>query len=168
MKKILNKFNFILGIGLVLIMYFPGMLIGELSIILFKGIGSIFNFIINFINDILPIKSPYIRGFTDIILEAFVLTFLGRAVGMYIIIYLPIMIFRKFTKIKINWTPAIILLVPFILWFGGIRQIERYAELFEGVKLVAISLGFALGTFVPLFYAYLYSKDKVDLYGDYK
>ena len=62
----------------------------------------------------------------------------------------------------------IILLVPFILWFGGIRQIERYAELFEGVKLVAISLGFVLGTFVPLFYAYLYSKDKVDLYGDYK
>tara|TARA_B100000902_G_scaffold109078_1_gene110714 strand:- start:2613 stop:3062 length:450 start_codon:yes stop_codon:yes gene_type:complete len=149
-------------------MYFPGMIIGELSIILFKGIGSIFNYIINFFNDFLPIKSPYVRGFTDIVFEGLVLTFLGRAVGMYIIIYVPIIIFKRFTKIKINWTPCIILLVPFILWFGGIRQIEKYIELYEGLKLLAISLGFILGTFVPLFYAYLYSKDKVDIYWNYK
>ena len=134
MKNTLNKFNFILGILSVIITFVPGMLIGEFAIIAIKVIGKIINSIIS----IFP--SIYLRGFIDII-------------------FIPILLFRKFTKLNINWLPSIIILVPILLWFGGIRQIERYAELYEGLYFVSISAGFILGTFLPLYYAYLFSKE---------
>ena len=152
MKNTLNKFNFILGILSVIITFFPGMLIGEFAIIAIKVIGKIINSIIS----IFP--SIYLRGFIDIIFEAFAFTAIGRGIGVAFIIFIPILLFRKFTKLNINWLPSIIILVPILLWFGGIRQIERYAELYEGVYFVSISAGFILGTFLPLYYAYLFSK----------
>ncbi len=153
MKNTLNKFNFILGILSVIITFFPGMLIGEFAIIAIKVIGKIINSIIS----IFP--SIYLRGFIDIIFEAFAFTAIGRGIGVAFIIFIPILLFRKFTKLNINWLPSIIILVPILLWFGGIRQIERYAELYEGLYFVSISAGFILGTFLPLYYAYLFSKD---------
>ena len=153
MKNTLNKFNFILGILSVIITFFPGMLIGEFAIIAIKVIGKIFNSIIS----IFP--SIYLRGFIDIIFEAFAFTAIGRGIGVAFIIFIPILLFRKFTKLNINWLPSIIILVPILLWFGGIRQIERYAELYEGLYFVSISAGFILGTFLPLYYAYLFSKE---------
>ena len=153
MKNTLNKFNFILGILSVIITFFPGMLIGEFAIISIKVIGKIINSIIS----IFP--SIYLRGFIDIIFEAFAFTAIGRGIGVAFIIFIPILLFRKFTKLNINWLPSIIILVPILLWFGGIRQIERYAELYEGVYFVSISAGFILGTFLPLYYAYLFSKE---------
>ena len=153
MKNTLNKFNFILGILSLIITFFPGMLIGEFAIIAIKAIGKIINSIIN----IFP--SIYLRGFIDIIFEAFVFTAIGRGIGVAFIIFIPILLFRKFSKLNINWLPSIIILVPILLWFGGIRQIERYAELYEGVYFVSISAGFILGTFLPLYYAYLFSKE---------
>tara|TARA_B100000674_G_scaffold110938_1_gene82216 strand:- start:106 stop:579 length:474 start_codon:yes stop_codon:yes gene_type:complete len=153
MKNTLNKFNFILGILSVIITFFPGMLIGEFAIIAIKVIGKIINSIIS----IFP--SIYLRGFIDIIFEAFAFTAIGRGIGVAFIIFIPILLFRKFTKLNINWLPSIIILVPILLWFGGIRQIERYAELYEGVYFVSISAGFILGTFLPLYYAYLFSKE---------
>jgi len=153
MKNTLNKFNFILGILSVIITFFPGMLIGEFAIIALKVIGKIINSIIS----IFP--SIYLRGFIDIIFEAFAFTAIGRGIGVAFIIFIPILLFRKFTKLNINWLPSIIILVPILLWFGGIRQIERYAELYEGVYFVSISAGFILGTFLPLYYAYLFSKE---------
>ena len=153
MKNTLNKFNFILGILSVIITFFPGMLIGEFAIIAIKVIGKIINSIIS----IFP--SIYLRGFIDIIFEAFTFTAIGRGIGVAFIIFIPILLFRKFTKLNINWLPSIIILVPILLWFGGIRQIERYAELYEGVYFVSISAGFILGTFLPLYYAYLFSKE---------
>ena len=160
MKKFLNKFNFILGIVSVMITYFPGMLIGEFAIIILKVILKIINNILSFFDAIMPIANPYVRGVVDIVLEAFAMTALGRAAGIYIIIFVPIIIFKKFTKIKINWLPTILLLIPTLLWFGGIRQVVRYAELYNGAMFIAISLGFILGTFVPLYYAYLYTHKK--------
>ena len=157
MKNTLNKFNFILGILSVIITFFPGMLIGEFAIIAIKVIGKIINSIIS----IFP--SIYLRGFIDIIFEAFTFTAIGRGIGVAFIIFIPILLFRKFTKLNINWLPSIIILVPILLWFGGIRQIERYAELYEGLYFVSISAGFILGTFLPLYYAYLFSK-KVNKY----
>ena len=153
MKNTLNKFNFILGILSVIITFFPGMLIGEFAIIAIKVIGKIINSIIS----IFP--SIYLRGFIDIIFEAFAFTAIGRGIGVAFIIFIPILLFRKFTKLNINWLPSIIILVPILLWFGGIRQIERYAELYEGVYFVSISAGFILGTFLPLYYAYLFMKE---------
>ena len=153
MKNTLNKFNFILGILSVIITFFPGTLIGEFAIIAIKVIGKIINSIIS----IFP--SIYLRGFIDIIFEAFAFTAIGRGIGVAFIIFIPILLFRKFTKLNINWLPSIIILVPILLWFGGIRQIERYAELYEGVYFVSISAGFILGTFLPLYYAYLFSKE---------
>ena len=153
MKNTLNKFNFILGILSVIITFFPGMLIGEFAIIALKVIGKIINSIIS----IFP--SIYLRGFIDIIFEAFAFTAIGRGIGVAFIIFIPILLFRKFTKLNINWLPSIIILVPILLWFGGIRQIERYAELYEGLYFVSISAGFILGTFLPLYYAYLFSKE---------
>ena len=153
MKNTLNKFNFILGILSVIITFFPGMLIGEFAIIAIKVIGKIINSLIS----IFP--SIYLRGFIDIIFEAFAFTAIGRGIGVAFIIFIPILLFRKFTKLNINWLPSIIILVPILLWFGGIRQIERYAELYEGVYFVSISAGFILGTFLPLYYAYLFSKE---------
>ena len=153
MKNTLNKFNFILGILSVIITFFPGMLIGEFAIIAIKVIGKIINSIIS----IFP--SIYLRGFIDIIFEAFTFTAIGRGIGVAFIIFIPILLFRKFTKLNINWLPSIIILVPILLWFGGIRQIERYAELYEGLYFVSISAGFILGTFLPLYYAYLFSKE---------
>ena len=153
MKNTLNKFNFILGILSVIITFFPGMLIGEFAIIAIKVIGKIINSIIS----IFP--SIYLRGFIDIIFEAFTFTAIGRGIGVAFIIFIPILLFRKFTKLNINWLPSIIILVPILLWFGGIRQIERYAKLYEGVYFVSISAGFILGTFLPLYYAYLFSKE---------
>ena len=153
MKNTLNKFNFILGILSVIITFFPGMLIGEFAIIAINVIGKIINSIIS----IFP--SIYLRGFIDIIFEAFAFTAIGRGIGVAFIIFIPILLFRKFTKLNINWLPSIIILVPILLWFGGIRQIERYAELYEGVYFVSISAGFILGTFLPLYYAYLFSKE---------
>ena len=152
MKNTFNKFNFILGILSVIITFFPGMLIGEFAIIAIKVIGKIINSIIS----IFP--SIYLRGFIDIIFEAFAFTAIGRGIGVAFIIFIPILLFRKFTKLNINWLPSIIILVPILLWFGGIRQIERYAELYEGLYFVSISAGFILGTFLPLYYAYLFSK----------
>ena len=153
MKNTLNKFNFILGILSVIITFFPGMLIGEFAIIAINVIGKIINSIIS----IFP--SIYLRGFIDIIFEAFAFTAIGRGIGVAFIIFIPILLFKKFTKLNINWLPSIIILVPILLWFGGIRQIERYAELYEGVYFVSISAGFILGTFLPLYYAYLFSKE---------
>ena len=153
MKNTLNKFNFILGILSVIITFLPGMLIGEFAIIAIKVIGKIINSIIS----IFP--SIYLRGFIDIIFEAFAFTAIGRGIGVAFIIFIPILLFRKFTKLNINWLPSIIILVPIFLWFGGIRQIERYAELYEGLYFVSISAGFILGTFLPLYYAYLFSKE---------
>ena len=153
MKNTLNKFNFILGILSVIITFFPGTLIGEFAIIAIKVIGKIINSIIS----IFP--SIYLRGFIDIIFEAFAFTAIGRGIGVAFIIFIPILLFRKFTKLNINWLPSIIILVPILLWFGGIRQIERYAELYEGLYFVSISAGFILGTFLPLYYAYLFSKE---------
>ena len=153
MKNTFNKFNFILGILSVIITFFPGMLIGEFAIIAIKVIGKIINSIIS----IFP--SIYLRGFIDIIFEAFTFTAIGRGIGVAFIIFIPILLFRKFTKLNINWLPSIIILVPILLWFGGIRQIERYAELYEGLYFVSISAGFILGTFLPLYYAYLFSKE---------
>ncbi len=153
MKNTLNKFNFILGILSVIITFFPGMLIGEFAIIAINVIGKIINSIIS----IFP--SIYLRGFIDIIFEAFAFTAIGRGIGVAFIIFIPILLFRKFTKLNINWLPSIIILVPILLWFGGIRQIERYAELYEGLYFVSISAGFILGTFLPLYYAYLFSKE---------
>ena len=153
MKNTFNKFNFILGILSVIITFFPGMLIGEFAIIAIKVIGKIINSIIS----IFP--SIYLRGFIDIIFEAFAFTAIGRGIGVAFIIFIPILLFRKFTKLNINWLPSIIILVPILLWFGGIRQIERYAELYEGLYFVSISAGFILGTFLPLYYAYLFSKE---------
>ena len=153
MKNTLNKFNFILGILSVIITFFPGMLIGEFAIIAIKVIGKIINSIIS----IFP--SIYLRSFIDIIFEAFAFTAIGRGIGVAFIIFIPILLFRKFTKLNINWLPSIIILVPILLWCGGIRQIERYAELYEGLYFVSISAGFILGTFLPLYYAYLFSKE---------
>ena len=160
MKKFLNKFNFILGIVSVMITYFPGMLIGEFAIIILKVILKIINNILSFFDSFSPFPNPYIRGFIDIVFEAFAMTALGRAAGIYIIIFVPIIIFKKFTKIKINWLPTILLLIPTLLWFGGIRQVVRYAELYNGAMFIAVSSGFILGTFVPLYYAYLYTHKK--------
>ena len=153
MKNTLNKFNFILGILSVIITFLPGMLIGEFAIIAIKVIGKIINSIIS----IFP--SIYLRGFIDIIFEAFAFTAIGRGIGVAFIIFIPILLFRKFTKLNINWLPSIIILIPTLLWFGGIRQIERYAELYEGIYFVSISAGFILGTFFPLYYAYLFTKE---------
>ena len=152
MKKILNKLNFLIGIVSIVIFYLPGVLLGEFAIKATKVIGKIFNSIIS----IFP--SIYLRGFVDIIFEAFAFTAIGRGLGVAFIIFVPILIFRKFTKLNINWTPSIVILIPLLLWFGGIRQIQRYAELYEGIYLVSISAGFILGTFLPLYYAYLFTK----------
>ena len=152
MKKILNKLNFLIGIVSIVIFYLPGVLLGEFAIIATKVIGKIFNSIIS----IFP--SIYLRGFVDIIFEAFAFTAIGRGLGVAFIIFVPILIFRKFTKLNINWIPSIVILIPLLLWFGGIRQIQRYAELYEGIYLVSISAGFILGTFLPLYYAYLFTK----------
>ena len=159
MKNTLNKFNFILGILSVIITYFPGMLIGEFAIIFIKAVGTILNIIIGFIESISPIPSPYVRGFFDVVFEAFTFTAIGRGIGVAFIIFIPILLFRKFTKLNINWLPSIIILIPTLLWFGGIRQIERYAELYEGIYFVSISAGFILGTFLPLYYAYMFMKE---------
>jgi len=152
MKKILNKLNFLIGIVSIVIFYLPGVLLGEFAIIATKVIGKIFNSIIS----IFP--SIYLRGFVDIIFEAFAFTAIGRGLGVAFIIFVPILIFRKFTKLNINWIPSIVILIPLLLWFGGIRQIQRFAELYEGIYLVSISAGFILGTFLPLYYAYLFTK----------
>jgi len=152
MKKILNKLNFLIGIVSIVIFYLPGVLLGEFAIIATKVIGKLFNSIIS----IFP--SIYLRGFVDIIFEAFAFTAIGRGLGVAFIIFVPILIFRKFTKLNINWIPSIVILIPLLLWFGGIRQIQRYAELYEGIYLVSISAGFILGTFLPLYYAYLFTK----------
>ena len=164
MKNTLNKFNFILGILSVIITYFPGMLIGEFAIIFIKAIGTILYIIIGFIESISPIPSPYVRGFLDVVFEAFAFTAIGRGIGVAFIIFIPILLFKKFTKLNINWLPSIIILIPTLLWFGGIRQIERYAELYEGVYFLSISAGFILGTFLPLYYAYLFmKKERINL-----
>ena len=155
MKNTLNKFNFILGILSVIITFFPGMLIGEFAIIAIKVIGKIINSIIS----IFP--SIYLRGFIDIIFEAFAFTAIGRGIGVAFIIFIPILLFRKFTKLNINWLPSIIILIPILIWFGGIRQIERYAELYQGIYFVSISAGFILGTFLPLYFAHMFSKEVV-------
>ena len=84
MKNTLNKFNFILGILSVIITFFPGMLIGEFAIIAIKVIGKIINSIIS----IFP--SIYLRGFIDIIFEAFAFTAIGRGIGVAFIIFIPI------------------------------------------------------------------------------
>ena len=159
MKKVFNKLNFILGIISVMIAYFPGILLGEFAIILIKAIGTILNIIIGFIENISPIPSPYVRGFIDVIFEAFAFTAIGRGIGVAFIIFIPILIFKKFTKLNINWLPSIFILIPTLLWFGGIRQIERYAELYDGIYFVSIAIGFILGTFLPLYYAYLFAKE---------
>lgn len=159
MKKVLSKLNFILGIISVTIAYLPGMLLGEFATIIIKVVGKILNSIILFIESISPIPSPYVRGFMDVVFEAFAFTAIGRGIGVAFIIFIPIIIFKKFTKLNINWLPSILILIPTLLWFGGIRQIERYAELYDGIYFVSITAGFLLGTFFPLYYAYLYARD---------
>ena len=114
---------------------------------------------LNKFNFILGILSVIITFFPGMLIGEFAIIAIGRGIGVAFIIFIPILLFRKFTKLNINWLPSIIILVPILLWFGGIRQIERYAELYEGLYFVSISAGFILGTFLPLYYAYLFSKE---------
>ena len=125
MKKILNKLNFLIGIVSIVIFYLPGVLLGEFAIKATKEIGKIFNSIIS----IFP--SIYLRGFVDIIFEAFAFTAIGRGLGVAFIIFVPILIFRKFTKLNINWIPSIVILIPLLLWFGGIRQIQSHPSQYK-------------------------------------
>jgi hypothetical protein len=147
-----------------MIFYFPGLLIGELATIALKVVLKIFNTLISFIENLSPVPPAYVRGTFDVVFEAFTMTLLGRAVGIYIMIFIPILIFKKFTKLNINWLPSIFLLIPTLLYLGGIRQIERYAEIYDGVYFVSISLGFILGTFMPLYYAYTYTSNKPNIF----
>jgi hypothetical protein len=147
-----------------MIFYFPGLLIGELATIALKVVLKIFNTLISFIENLSPVPPAYVRGTFDVVFEAFTMTLLGRAVGIYIMIFIPILIFKKFTKLNINWLPSIFLLIPTLLYLGGIRQIERYAEIYDGVYFVSISLGFILGTLMPLYYAYTYTSNKPNIF----
>ena len=147
-----------------MIFYFPGLLIGELATIALKVVLKIFNTLISFIENLSPVPPAYVRGTFDVVFEAFTMTLLGRAVGIYIMIFIPILIFKKFTKLNINWLPSIFLLIPTLLYLGGIRQIERYAEIYDGVYFVSISLGFILGTLMTLYYAYTYTSNKPNIF----
>ena len=95
-----------------MIFYFPGLLIGEIVTVALKVILKIFNTLISFIENLFSVPSPYVRGTFDVVFEAFTMTLLGRAVGIYIMIFIPILIFKKLTKLNINWLPSIFLLIP--------------------------------------------------------
>ncbi len=159
MKKFLTKSNFIIGIVSVLITFIPGKLIGEFATIILRMLVAGFNKIMSILDTILPIANPYVRGFSDVLLEGFATTFFGSAAGVYITIFVPIIIFKKFTKININWLPAILLLIPMLAW-TGFAQIVRYAELYIGLMFIVKTLGYTIGSFMPLYYAYIYTKRK--------
>ena len=150
----MKKLNFLIGILSVSITFLPGILIGEYATIFIKTLISLILGVVSFLSSFLIVSAPYGIGFIESIMNSFVLTAIGRGIGVAFIIFAPILIFDKFSKLEINWLPAIILLIPALVYIGGIRQIQRYMEIYDGVYLFAISGGFILGTFVPLYLAY--------------
>ena len=150
----MKKLNFLIGILSVTITFLPGILIAEYATIFIKTLVSLILAFVAFISSFLIVSAPYGIGFLESVMNSFFLTALGRGIGVAFIIFTPIFIFDKYTKLKINWLPAIIFLIPTLVYLGGIRQIERYIELYDGVYLFAISGGFILGTFFPLYLAY--------------
>ena len=158
--RILNKFNFIIGLIAVIITFFPGLLIGDGVTIVLKAVGMLGYFMIGYVEMVTGSPQLWMHIIRDVIIEAFILTAFGKMAGMFVVIILPIFLFKSFTKLKVNWLPAIILLIPALIYIGGVRQVQKYAELYDGLYFLSSSAGFIVGTFFPLFFAYLYAKGK--------
>ena len=159
-KKTLNKYNFILGIISVLITIQPGWYAAEISrkilIVIYSIIHKIFSF--------LPSLTDY--GLIDFIFENLII-YTGSSIAFACVtIFVPILLFEKVFKKKINWKPAIYLLV---VWF-------LFLEIKTGQKILSTEIvgysaplaakiipiiGNFLGLFGTLYYAYLYSENKI-------
>ena len=159
MKKVLNKYNFILGITSVLITIQPGWYVGEISRKIFIVIYSIINKIFSF----LPSLTDY--GLIDFIFENLIIYTGSSVVFACVTIFVPILLFEKVFKKKINWKPAIYLLVVWFLFLEiktgqkilSTEIVGHAAPLFA--KIIPI-IGNFLGLFGTLYYAYKYTENK--------
>ena len=158
-KKTLNKYNFILGIISVLISIQPGWYAAEISrkilIVIYSIIHKIFSF--------LPSITDY--GLIDFIFENLII-YTGSSIAFaFVTIFVPILLFEKVFKKKINWKPAIYLLVVWFLFLEfktgqkilSTEIVGHAAPL--AAKIIPI-IGNFLGLFGTLYYAYKYTENK--------
>jgi len=148
MLNFFKKFNFIIGITIVVLLYIPGWLIGELIVI---GLGFLNNFLYS-------LSSPYPHWYIDFIYEGFGIHFLGRAAGIYFVIYFPIKKIEKYKKLNINWYPSIFILIGIII-FTIPAQLDKFADGYRGAIFIATSLGYILGGLTVPLYAFRYLRN---------
>jgi len=111
-KNILKKSNFILGIISVLITIQAGWFIGETTRKILITIVPLINKILLFFPKLF-LGIDY--GFWDFVGETIIIYAGSGAIYSFIVIFVPILLFEKIFKKKINWKPAIyLLLVCFI------------------------------------------------------
>jgi hypothetical protein len=155
MFKILSKFNFLLGILLVIISIFPAKILENIARAIMVFLQKIFGMM----------PQPADRGFLDIIFESFVLEIVATGVYCGTAIFLPIIIFDRFFKnMKINWTPSIIFLFLFFSYFGfemlklTFSVISNPNAGFTDIfRMIVMIVGYCIGFITPLFYAYIYN-----------
>ena len=159
MKKTLNKYNFILGIISVLITiqlgWYTAEILRKILIVIYSIIHKIFSF--------LPSLTDY--GLIDFIFENLII-YTGSSIAFaFVTIFVPILLFEKVFKKKINWKPAIYLLVVWFLFLEiktgqkilSTEIVGHAAPL--AAKIIPI-IGNFLGLFGTLYYAYQYTNDK--------
>ena len=156
-KKTLNKYNFILGIISVLITIQPGWYAAEISrkilIVIYSIIHKIFSF--------LPSITDY--GLIDFIFENLIIYTGSSIVFAFVTIFVPILFFEKVFKKKINWKPAIYLLVVWFLFLEfktgqKILSTEIVGHAAPLVAKIIPIIGNFLGLFGTLYYAYMYTE----------
>ena len=158
MIKTLNKLNFLLGIILVIISIIPAKILENITRTIMVFLQGLFALI----------PGPAGRGFIDIIYESFILEVVSTGVYCSTAIFLPIIIFNKFfKKIKINWTPSIILLALFFSYFGYEMLKMTFsvisnpnAGFTDIIRMIILVAGYCVGFITPLYYAYSYTKSK--------
>ena len=147
MNKILNKFNFIIGIIAVFIALWPAKILEDIARFLLGILQNIFYYI----------GGPGVSGgYLDLFYESLVMEFVGTAVYCGSAIFLPIFLFEKlFKKIKINWVPAIALLFLMFLFFGyKIISLSWTSpedlDFVDTIQFIVMVIGYFAGFISPL------------------
>lgn len=157
MSSFFLKFNFLIGIVLVIPAFLLGIFLGEISKIIFIMIQNFTAFF-----------DPLSRGYIDFLYNGFVVRLFSTAVLSATAIFGPILLIEKtFKDLKVNWLPSIILLSLMFIYMLA-QSLQIYLKLtptmnfMEHILAIISLVSFVAGAFLPLMCAFLhFRKDRI-------
>lgn len=158
MINILKKFNFLVGIVLILIFITPALIAQSFA----KAILKLMNNLISYF-DWMGISGGYIGKFYELL----VVEGLGSAVYCGGMLLFPMYLNKKFFKnFEINWLPGIVLV---FLFFGSFSLLTLYLFFFEAlgeidwidtISYIVGYIAYTAGFLFVIYYALHYSETK--------